>query len=111
MNRTNARSSTSAANGFGCNILLKGLYAHGELIYFHTEVKNATNVPFDVDFVTFKIVDKKMMKRTAMQEQVIYPLRAYQLCDPCGRQKTRADGVCPAQVHHSRRQEADSGNV
>ena len=29
-----------------------------------------------MDFVTFKIVDKKIVKRTAMQEQVIYPLRA-----------------------------------
>ena len=55
------------------------------LIHFHTEVKNATNVPFDVDFVTFKIVDKKIMKRTAMQEQVIYPLRAFNYV-------TRVDG-------------------
>lgn len=30
-----------------------------------------------MDFVTFKIVDKKVMKRTAIQEQVIFPLRAY----------------------------------
>lgn len=35
------------------------------------------NVPYEVDFVTFKIVDKKLMKRTAIQEQVIFPLRAY----------------------------------
>ena len=61
---------------FGVQYLLKGLYAHGELLYFHTEVKNATHVPFDVDFVTFKIVDKKIVKRTAMQEQIILPLRA-----------------------------------
>ena len=30
-----------------------------------------------MDFVTFKIVDKKVMKRTAVQEQVVFPLRAY----------------------------------
>ena len=42
-------------------------------------------MPFDVDFVTFKIVDKKIMKRTAMQEQVIYPLRAFNYV-------TRVDG-------------------
>ena len=70
---------------FGVQYLLKGLYAHGELLYFHTEVKNATHVPFDVDFVTFKIVDKKIVKRTAMQEQVIYPLRAFNYV-------TRVDG-------------------
>ena len=62
---------------FGVRFLLKGLYTHGDLLYFHTEVRNATHVPFDVDFVTFKIVDKKIVRRTAMQEQVIYPLRAF----------------------------------
>ena len=29
------------------------------------------------DYITFKIVDKKVAKRTAMQEQVLFPLRAY----------------------------------
>ena len=62
---------------FGVQFLLKGLYAHGDLLYFHTEVRNDTNVPFDVDFVNFKVADKKIVKRTAMQERVIYPLRAY----------------------------------
>ena len=62
---------------FGIQYLLKGLYTHNDLLYFHTQVKNSSNVPFDVDFITFKVVDKKVMKRTTMQEQVIYPLRAY----------------------------------
>ena len=62
---------------FGIQYLLKGLYTHNDLLYFHTQVKNSSNVPFDVDFITFKVMDKKVMKRTAMQEQVIYPLRAY----------------------------------
>ena len=34
-------------------------------------------MPFNVDYLTFKIVDKKVAKRTAIQEQVIFPLRAY----------------------------------
>ena len=62
---------------FGVQFLLKGMYTHSDLLYFHTQVKNPSHVPFDVDFITFKIVDKKVVKRTAMQEQVIYPLRAY----------------------------------
>ena len=40
------------------------------------EIKNQSNVPFDVDYITWKIVDKKVAKRTAMQEQIILPLRA-----------------------------------
>lgn len=62
---------------FGIQYLLKGIYTHNGLLYFHTEIRNDSNVPFDVDFITFKIVDKKVAKRTAMQEQVIFPLRAY----------------------------------
>ena len=62
---------------FGVQYLLKGIYTHNGLLYFHTQIRNGSNVPFDVDFITFKIVDKKVAKRTAMQEQVIFPLRAY----------------------------------
>jgi len=62
---------------FGIQYLLKGIYTHNGVLYFHTQIRNSSNVPFDVDFITFKIVDKKVAKRTAMQEQVIFPLRAY----------------------------------
>ena len=62
---------------FGIQFILKGIYSHNGLLYFHTQVKNFSNVPFSVDFVTFKIVDKKVAKRTAIQETVITPLRAH----------------------------------
>jgi conjugative transposon TraN protein len=62
---------------FGIQYTLKGLYAHNGLLYFHIQLKNTSHVPFSVDYITFKIVDKKVAKRTAIQEQVIYPLRAY----------------------------------
>ncbi|NCC08923.1 MAG: conjugative transposon protein TraN [Bacteroidia bacterium] len=62
---------------FGIQYLLKGIYTHNGLLYFHTQIKNESNVPFDVDFITFKIIDKKVAKRTAIQEQVIFPLRAH----------------------------------
>lgn len=62
---------------FGIQHLLKGVYSHNGLLYFHLQLKNSSNVPFDVDYITFKIVDKKVAKRTAIQEQVIWPLRAH----------------------------------
>ena len=61
---------------FGVQFLLKSIYANNGLLYFHTELKNTSNIPFDVEYVSFKIVDKKVIKRTAMQEQVLEPLRA-----------------------------------
>ncbi len=45
---------------FGIQYLLKGIYTHNGLLYFHTEIKNQSNVPFDVDYITWKIVDKKV---------------------------------------------------
>jgi Bacteroides conjugative transposon TraN protein len=62
---------------FGIQYLLKGIYTYNGFLYFHTQVKNSSNVPFDIDFIRIKIVDKKVAKRTAIQEQVIFPVRAY----------------------------------
>ncbi len=75
---------------FGIQYLLKGIYTHNGLLYFHTEIRNQSNVPFDVDYITWKIVDKKVAKRTAVQEQIILPLRAqnYATCVP-GRKSER----------------------
>ena len=62
---------------FGVQYLLKGIYVHNDLLYFHLQLKNSSNVPFNVDYLTFKITDKKVAKRTAIQEQVVWPVRAY----------------------------------
>lgn len=62
---------------FGIQYTLKGIYTHNGLLYFHMQLKNSSHVPFDVDYITFRIVDKKVAKRTAIQEQVIMPLRAH----------------------------------
>ena len=60
---------------FGMQALLKGIYVHKDLIFFHVSLTNNSNVPFDVDFVRFKVVDKKIAKRTARQETYIEPVR------------------------------------
>ena len=62
---------------FGIQHTLNEIYSHNGLLYFHLQLKNSTNVPFKVDYITFKIVDKQVAKRTAIQEQLIWPLRAY----------------------------------
>lgn len=62
---------------FGIQFLLRGLYSHNGLLYFHLQTKNQSEMPYNIDFITFKVVDKKVAKRTAIQEQVLQPLRAY----------------------------------
>ena len=73
---------------FGIQYLLKGIYSHNGLLFLHTQIKNSTNVPFDIDFIRFKIVDKKMVKQTAVQETVIHPLRAYNFTSQVGSNQT-----------------------
>lgn len=65
------------ARQFGLRFQLRGLYVHNGLLYFHTRIDNECNMPFSVDFVSFKVVDKKVAKQTAIQERVLQPLRAY----------------------------------
>ncbi len=62
---------------FGIQMLLKGIYTYNGLLYFHTQVKNSSNISFNVDFIRFKIVDKKVLKKTAIQETVLTPVRSY----------------------------------
>ena len=62
---------------FGVQFLLKSVHSHNGLFYFHTETRNRSNVAFRTDFIRFKIVDKKVPKRTAIQERVLDPVRSY----------------------------------
>jgi conjugative transposon TraN protein len=74
-NRTKIKHIGS--RNFGIQYLLKGIYSHNDLLFFHLQLKNSSTVSFDIDYVVFKIVDRKVAKRTAIQEQVIVPLRSY----------------------------------
>ncbi|WP_447951668.1 conjugative transposon protein TraN [Chryseobacterium koreense] len=69
------------AKSFGIQFILKGIYIHNGKYYFHTELRNRTNVPFQIDFINFKVVDKKVAKRTVVQERPMIPLRTYKPLD------------------------------
>ena len=62
---------------YGIQTLLKGLYINNDLLYLHTSLRNTSDISFDIDYIRFKVVDKKVAKRTAMQENFIEPVRTY----------------------------------
>ena len=62
---------------FGVQFTLRGIYVYGDHLYFHIQTRNRSNVAFDIDFMRIKVVDRQVARRTAMQETVIYPVRAY----------------------------------
>lgn len=72
------------SKNFNCVIWVKGIYIHNGKYYFHTELRNKTNVPFQIDFINFKVVDKKVAKRTVVQERPMIPLRTYKPLDEIG---------------------------
>ena len=93
-NRTKIKHIGS--KNFGVQYLLKGIYSHNELLFFHLQLKNSSTVGYDIDYITFKIVDKKVAKRTAIQEQVITPLRSYnQVISVAGSKEERTIFVLP----------------
>ena len=93
-NRTKIKHIGS--RNFGVQYLLKGIYAHNDLLFFHVWLNNTSTVAYDMDYVVFKIVDKKVAKRTAMQEQVILPLRSYnQVTTVAGKKEERTVFALP----------------
>lgn len=76
------------AKSFGIQFILKGIYIHNGKYYFHTELDNRTNVPFQIEFMNFKVADKKIAKRTVIQERPMIPLRTYKPLDGIGGKMT-----------------------
>lgn len=70
-----------SSESFGIQFSLKGIYIHNGNYYFHTQLENSTNVPFGIDFMSFKVVDKKTARRTAIQQRPLIPLRTYKMMD------------------------------
>lgn len=73
--RWNIRNLKS--DSYGITFSLKGIYVHEGKYYFHIQIDNETYVPFTVDFIKFKVVDRKIAKRTVVQERNLTPLRMY----------------------------------
>lgn len=71
------RNKLTGSNQFGIEFALCGIFCYNDLLFFNTEIKNTSDISFDVDFLVFKIVDKKVVKRTAIQETNMEPVRDY----------------------------------
>lgn len=71
-----------ASESFGITFQLKSIYVYENKFYFHLELKNASNVSYPIDLISFKIVDQKTAKRTAIQEKELVPLRMFLPVEP-----------------------------
>ncbi|STZ49415.1 Bacteroides conjugative transposon TraN protein [Myroides odoratimimus] len=55
---------------------LKSIYIQDGKLYFHVFINNKSNLPYEVDYVSFKIKDKRTSKRTTIQEVSLKPIRS-----------------------------------
>lgn len=76
--RRNARDIRSVGSKrFGMEVLLRGVYVHGDLFYLHVLTRNRSKVAFDIDYIRFKVCDRKTARRTAAQETFVNPVRVF----------------------------------
>lgn len=63
---------------FGIQFLLRSIYAQGDLLYLHTSIRNGSNIDYRIERIRFRIADRKVARRTALQETPIEPVRMLQ---------------------------------
>jgi conjugative transposon TraN protein len=56
---------------------LHGLYTADDLFYFQLLLRNKSNISYDIDFLKLTVRDKKLIKRTAIQEEELTPRYIY----------------------------------
>jgi len=53
---------------------VKGIYVKNDIIYYQLQIINKSPINYDLDFLHFYLSDKKKVKRTAFQENHIWPV-------------------------------------
>ncbi|GGG62570.1 conjugative transposon protein TraN [Epilithonimonas arachidiradicis] len=66
-----------ASKSFGIQFSVRALHINDSKFYFTIEIDNSSNVAYDIEMVNFKIVDKKNLKRTVVQDKLLEPIRFY----------------------------------
>lgn len=66
-----------ASKSFGIQFSVRALHVNDNKFYFTLQVDNRSNVAYDIELINFKIVDKKNLKRTVVQDKLLEPLRVY----------------------------------
>lgn len=62
---------------YDIRLRLNGLYIKNNVLYFQVELRNRSNIPYDIDMLRFFIRDEKKAKRTASQDIELPPLFIY----------------------------------
>ena len=75
---------------YGLQTLLTGIYIDSEgWLYFGIEMRNDSRIPFDIDHIRMYVRDKRLPRRTAVQDIEIVPVRSLHPLHDIGAGDTR----------------------
>ncbi|MDM1391304.1 conjugative transposon protein TraN [Myroides marinus] len=75
--KKNKKELNIKSKSYGVEARLKSIYTQDGKLYFHISINNKSNLPYEVDYVSFKIKDRRTTKRTTVQEVSLKPVRNY----------------------------------
>ncbi|MFG0592223.1 conjugative transposon protein TraN [Myroides odoratimimus] len=75
--KKNKKELNIKSKNYGVEARLKSIYTQDGKLYFHISISNKNNLPYEVDYVSFKIKDRRTTKRTTIQEVALKPIRSY----------------------------------
>ena len=75
--KKNKKELNIKSKNYSVEARLKSIYTQDGKLYFHISINNKSNLPYTVDYVSFKIKDKRTTKRTTIQEVALKPIRSY----------------------------------
>ena len=66
-----------SSRSYGIQFSVRALHVNDSKFFFTLEIKNSSNVSYETDLVNFKIIDKRNLKRTVVQDKLLEPVRVY----------------------------------
>lgn len=76
-NKSNRTIKHIVSKSYGIEFSVRALHVNDRKFYFTLQVKNQSNVGYAIEWVNFKIVDKKNLKRTVVQDKILEKVRTY----------------------------------
>ncbi|MBV8326718.1 conjugative transposon protein TraN [Chryseobacterium sp.] len=75
--KSNRTTKHIVSKSYGIEFSVRALHVNESKFYFTLQIENQSNVAYSIEWVNFKIVDKKNLKRTVVQDKVLEKVRTY----------------------------------
>lgn len=75
--KKNKKELNIKSKNYGVEARLKSIYTQDGKLYFHISINNKSNLPYTVEYISFKIKDRRTSKRTTIQEMTLKLIRSY----------------------------------